>query len=192
MENVFQTNSLTLFKEYQNTFKNFSSSYPEQICAYIWNSSQESMDMYFTPGGLVSPEGEADNFLRTIGVNSFGGLVCFPREKSISGINKQELASAIVNKLNALAGEDSLYTYSILANTLAQDTTKNATISYLSTFPVLNIIETPESKHSFLHIHFCEEQNVLLVALSCEGDNTFKVEKQAIIDILCETFFSLA
>lgn len=190
MENVFQTDSLTEFKEYQTTFKNFSSSYPEKICAYIWNSSQESMDMYFTPDNLVSPEGEADNFLRTIGVNSFGGLVCFPREKSILAINKQELASTIVNKLNTLAGENSLYTYTILSNTLAQDTTKNATLSYLSAFPVLNIVETPESKHSLLHIHFCEEQNVLLVALSCEGDNTFKVEKQAIIDILCETFFS--
>ena len=192
MENVFQTDSLTEFKEYQTTFKNFSSSYPEKICAYIWSSSQESVDMYFTPSDLVSPEGDVDNFLHTISPNSFAGLVCFPREKSILSINKQEFAATIVNKLNTLAGESSLYTYVILANTIAQDIIKNVAISYLSAFPILNIIETPESKHSFLHIHFCEEQNVLLFALSCEGTNTFKVEKQDVINVLCETLFSFA
>lgn len=188
MDSVFQTDSLEAFKEYHDIFKNFSTSYPETTCSYIWNSSKDPIDMYFTKEELVSPEGDIDDFLRTVDIDSFGGLTCFPQSKSIVAVDKQALANSLTKKLNTLSNQSGLYTYNILPNTINQDTTKNRAVSYLSSFPILNIIEASASRHSFLHIHFCEEQNAILFALSCEVGSTFALIKQDIIDTLCEAF----
>lgn len=193
MSKIFKTDSLECFDQYKSAFQEYSISYPQELEIYIWDSPSSFIDMYFTSDSLISREGSSENFLHTINSNAFAGLACFPQSINISSIDKNIMASSIAQSLNSSKEDSNInYTYSIYSNTENWDIVKNKAVSYLSQFPIININENINNGYrSSLHIHFCLEQNVILFALSCEGRNAFAIDKEELINLLCDSFQKL-
>lgn len=193
MSTVYEINTLEEFDKVKNEYVNYLSELPSELRVYLWNSYENSIDIYFTKEKLVDYVGDSEDFLCKVDTKSFSGISFFPFNKNLVSIDKRNLGKAICDKLNSLVPENSdiTYSYEYFEDTLKVDSDKQRALKYTAAFPEMKIQESPIEKRSDIHLRFYYPCNALLLFLGMEEGNEFFLSKREVIDTLISVFNDL-
>lgn len=193
MSTVYEINTLEEFDKVKNEYVNYLSELPSELRGYLWNSYENSINIYFTKEKLIDYMGDNEDFLCKVDTKSFSGIVFFPFNKSIMSINKTSLGKTICDKLNRLVPKNSeiTYSYECFEDTLKTDINKHRALKYTAAFPEMKIQESPIEKRSDIHLRFYHPCNAILLFLGMEEGNEFFLSKREVIDTLISVFNDL-
>lgn len=193
MSTVYEINTLEEFDKVKNEYVNYLAELPSELKVYLWNSYENSIDIYFTKEKLVDYVGDSEDFLCKVDTKSFSGISFFPFNKNLVSIDKRNLGKAICDKLNSLVPENSdiTYSYECFEDTLKVDSDKHRALKYTAAFPEMKIHESPIEKRSDIHLRFYYPCNALLLFLGMEEGNEFFLSKREVIDTLISVFNDL-
>lgn len=193
MSTVYEINTLEEFDKIKNEYVNYLAELPSELKVYLWNSYENSIDIYFTKEKLVDYVGDSEDFLCKVDTKSFSGISFFPFNKNLVSIDKKNLGKAICDKLNNLVPQNSniTYSYEYFEDTLKEDINKRRALVYTASFPGMKIKESPIEKRSDIHLRFYYPCNAILIFLGMEEGNEFFLSKREVIDTLISVFNDL-
>lgn len=193
MSAVYEINTLEEFDKIKKEYINYLSELPSELRMYLWNSYENSINIYFTKEKLIDYMGDSEDFLCKVETNAFSGIIFFPFNKNIMSIDKTTLGKNICDKLNSLVPEnkDITYSYEYFEDTLKEDINKRRALKYTAAFPGMKIQESPIEKRSDVHLRFYYPCNAILIFLGMEEGNDFFLSKREVIDTLVSTFNNL-
>lgn len=186
MSKIHIINTLEDFDKHYQVFKNYVSKSPSELEAYIWSSYTDEIDIYFNSETLTYYKGNEEDFLCKVGTNSFSGMIFFPENKSIASISKSDIGRQIADRLNSyVKPEDNIkYTYTVFNDTLEYDSLKNKAVSYIASFPGINIHESPLDKRVDVHLRAYYPCNAFSIYLEIVNEDNMFVSKDTAIDTI--------
>lgn len=190
MTDVYYAKTSKEYQDYYQTFKNYMTDYPEHLEIYLYSSDSEPIDIYYSDDSFFGLEGPSTALLKSMSIEEFVMIMCFPQDYSILTINKQQFGQTIADRLNQEVIEQGIsdisYQVRVIANSIAQDQDKNEAHQSFAQNPFIKITETPSEKQTDLYFQFLTSENCIIASAGLEPGQHLALNKDFIINQILE------